>query len=304
MVSGTGDAALEQARRALAIARDLAAEPDGHAVERAAKRREVRAGRGDLGIAGEAVCQHGDHVVRGRVAVDADHVERVLHVAGERGLQHGGADGAVRREEDEHGRKVRVDHAGALGDAADRAGPAAGGELHGDLLRVRVGGHDALSRLIGVVAERGGELRQAGADGREIERLADHARGRDDDVLRRDVQLRRRERAHLLGDGDAVSVAGVGVAAVADHGLGLAVSQVRLRHGQGRALDEVRCIDRRGAGRDGAVDEREVALGLISADAAVDACGGKTLCGAHAAGDLLHRSFLLTDRGRSPFPCP
>ena len=57
-------------------------------------------------------------------------------------------------------------------------------------LRVRVGGHDALGRLVGVVAERGGELRQAGADGREIERLADHARGRDDDVLRRDVQLR------------------------------------------------------------------------------------------------------------------
>ena len=47
-----------------------------------------------------------------------------------------------------------------------------------------------------------------------------------------------------------------------------------------------------------------VALGLISADATVDACGGKTLCGAHAAGDLLHHAFLLTDRGRSPFPCP
>ena len=29
---------------------------------------------------------------------------------------------------------VRVDHAGALGDAADGAGFAAGGELHGDLL--------------------------------------------------------------------------------------------------------------------------------------------------------------------------
>ena len=41
----------------------------------------------------------------------------------------------------------------------------------------------------GVAVLRGGELRQAGADGREIERLADHARGRDDDVLRRDVQL-------------------------------------------------------------------------------------------------------------------
>ena len=51
----------------------------------------------------------------------------------------------------------------------------------------------------GVAVLRGGELRQAGADGREIERLADHARGRDDDVLRRDVQLRRRERAHGPG---------------------------------------------------------------------------------------------------------
>ena len=51
----------------------------------------------------------------------------------------------------------------------------------------------------GVAVLRGGELRQAGADGREIERLADHARGRNDDVLRRDVQLRRRERAHGPG---------------------------------------------------------------------------------------------------------
>ena len=143
-----------------------------------------------------------------------------------------------------------------------------------------------------VAAERGGELRQAGADGREIERLADHARGRDDDVLRRDVQRGCCERAHLLRDGDAVGVAGVGVAAVADDSLCLAVGKMLLRHDERRALDQIRGVDCGRAGRNAGIDQRQIPLRFILPDAAVDARGRKALRGAHAAFDRFHLFFL------------
>ena len=72
-----GDLAFEQLCRALAVARDAAAEIDGHGIERLHERGEIRALFGDLRIARKAVGQDRHHVVRRRVAVDGDHVEGV-----------------------------------------------------------------------------------------------------------------------------------------------------------------------------------------------------------------------------------
>ena len=137
----------------------------------------------------------------------------------------------------------------------------------------------------GVAVLRGGELRQAGADGREIERLADHARGRDDDVLRRDVQRGCCERAHLLGDGGAVGVAGVGVAAVHNDGLCIAVLQVLTVHRDGCAVDLVGGIAARARAADVRLDQRQVELGMVMADAAMHARRGKALRRTDAAGN-------------------
>ena len=185
-----------------------------------------------------------------------------------------------------------VDHAGAFADAADPAFLPAGGEADGDLFAFCIGGHDALGSLIGVRAEAFDQLRDPGCDGRNVERLADHAGRRDHNVGRANMQRLPQKFAHLLGDCNAVGVAGVGVAAVADDGLRLAIGKMLLRHDERRALDQIGRIDGGCAGRDAGIDQREIALRFILPDAAVDAGGRKACRGAHAACDLFHLWFL------------
>ena len=123
--------------------------------------------------------------------------------------------------------------------------------------------------------------------------------GRDDDVLGRDPQLRGSQDAHGLRFLLAVGVAGVGVAAVDDDRLRPPVGEMPARDRDGRALHEVLGIDcGRGAWRV-SLDEREVALLLILADAAVDARRRKTAGGGHAAGK--ESEIALLQRGSDPF---
>ena len=75
-------------------------------------------------------------------------------------------------------------------------------------------------------------------------------------VLRGDAELLGEQRAGLLGYLDAVGVAGVGVAAVADDRAGLAVGEVLFGDLQRRALDEVRRVDRGGGGGDASSEEK------------------------------------------------
>ncbi len=145
-------------------------------------------------------------------------------------------------DEDEHGRHVGVDHAGAFADAADLAFLfLLAGEADGDLFAFCIGGHDALGSLVGVRAEAFDQLRNSCCDGRNVERLADHTGRSYYNVGRLDVQGLSRKTAHLLCNFDAVGVAGVGVAAVADDGLRLAVGQMLLRHDERRRIERNRC---------------------------------------------------------------
>ena len=163
-------------------------------------------------------------------------------------MQHGGGNRRVGGEEHQHGRHVGVDHAAALGDAAQTAGLSAQGEFHSNLLANGVGGHDALgggsSALRG---QPGNQLRQTRRDGVNGQGLTDDAGGGDDHVVGRNAQGFGCQGAHFLGNLDAVCVAGVGVAAVADYRLGNSVGKMLFRHGQGRALDQIGSIYRSGA---------------------------------------------------------
>ena len=187
-----------------------------------------------------------------------------------------------------------MNHAGALGDAAQLAGLAVHFKGHGDLLDLGVGGHDGLGGLEAVVAQRGGQPGHGGGDGGDVQLLADDAGGGHHHVFRGDAQRRAGQAAHLLGHLDAVGVAGVGVAAVADDGLSHAVLKVSLGDGQGRALDQVGGVDAGRRRRYLGVNQRQVALFLVLADAAVNARGGKALRGTDAAGNLLHGRSLVS----------
>ena len=185
-----------------------------------------------------------------------------------------------------------MNHARALGNAADAALDPADLKADGDLLELGVGRHNALGRKLGAVAERGNQRRDTRRDGGDVERLTDNAGRCDNDVVGLDVELLCQKVAHLPGNFDAVCIAGVGVAAVADDCLRLAVSQVLLGDDKRSALDEVGRVDRRRVGFNVADDERKVALILIFAYAAVYTRGLEALCRANAAVYYLHFIFL------------
>ena len=181
-----------------------------------------------------------------------------------------------------------MDHARALGDTAQTRGFAAEGKFHGDGLDLRIRGEDGFGGGQSVRGKAGNERLHARGDGGNVQPLADDAGGGHHHVLGGDAQRVRGEGAHLLRHFLAVGVAGVGVAAVAEDGGGVAVGDVGLRHQQRRALDEVLRVHRGGGGALLGDDQRQIALVAVFADAAVDAAGGKALRGADAAFDEFH----------------
>ena len=187
-----------------------------------------------------------------------------------------------------------MDHAAALGDAAHAAGFAADLEFHGHFLGAGVGGHDGLGRIGGTGdAQTGHQGLHAVCNGGQVQDLADDTGGGHHHIGGGDAGVLFHQGAHILGDLDAVPVAGVGVAGVADDRLGDAVGDVVLGDGQGRALDEIGGVDRRGGGGDLADDQGQILFGVVSADAAVDAIGFEAGCGADAAGNQFHSQVLL-----------
>ena len=105
-------------------------------------------------------------------------------MAGKQALQHRLRDRRIREDEAEHGRHVGRDHAGALAEAVDDDGHAADlGRARGEL-GVRVGGHDgARGGLEGVRLRRLGEVTQQMHEAARVQRLADHPRRGQIDLL-------------------------------------------------------------------------------------------------------------------------
>jgi len=187
-----------------------------------------------------------------------------------------------------HGGHVGRDHAAALGDAAQLAHFAAQGEAHGNLLGDGIGGHDGLSRARaagGRILQRVGQLAEILFKRLQRHGLADHARGGHNDVLGFHTDVFFHQRAHALGDFDAVGVTGIGVAAVADDGLRDAVFHVFLRNQNRRALDQILRIDAGCIGGYFTDDQGHVAPSAVAPDAHMLARGGEALRGRRAAGD-------------------
>ena len=216
-------------------------------------------------------------------------------------LQHSGGNGHVGGDKHQHGRHVGVDHAAALGDAAQVADLAADLKLNGDLFFNGIGGHDALgSGLAAVLGKACGKRGQTVCDGLDVQRLTNDTGGGHHHVGGGNVQLLGHQIAHALGDLDAVGVAGIGIAAVADHGLCKAVGNVVLGHGQGGTLDQIGGVNGSSGGAHVADDQRQVTLGAVLANAAMNAVCLKTLCGTNAAGNDLHSSLLFIRPARWP----
>ena len=132
---------------------------------------------GDFRVACVAGGENGEGVVGGGVAVHAHHV--VAHVSRrEQGfVQHVGGNRRVGRDKGERSAHVDVNHAAALGDAADGHGLAADDGLHRPFLFDGVGGHNRLRRVgAAVLGQNAFQFADAALNRRKRKRLTNHAR--------------------------------------------------------------------------------------------------------------------------------
>ena len=233
---------------------------------------------GDLRVARQTGRHDDQGVVGGSIQVHAHLVVGARDNGLEGFFQQSGGDGRVGGVERQHGGHVGGDHAAALADGTHGAGLAAQLELDGVLLFVGVGGHDGRCRVGAALlgsGQPGGCRRDAPGKRVNDHGLADDARGGGQNILGRQIQCLAHQLTALLGQGHAVGGAGIGVAAVDEDGLCIAVFQVGAVHLDGSAADLI-----------GGVNAR---CRAARPDAAADACGCKTLGRADAA-----RYFLVT----------
>ena len=217
-------------------------------------------------------------------------------------------DARVGRDEAKHRGHVGMDHARALGHAADRDLAAVDLEAHGVFLAPRVGGHDRLGRFDAAFRRQvsprpcrcpcalsaiGSRLPM-----RPVEQTS-HSRGLVFVILRGVLD-------HRLGIGDSAHAgAGIGAAGIDHHAANLPVARVPHRDLDRRGLDQIGRERRGDFRRDIRDDQRHVLL-AARLDAARDAGGLKALRGGDASSldDLgFHSLSCQTQsfhRGRRP----
>ena len=159
-------------------------------------------------------------------------------------------------------------------------------QLHRHFFFHSICGHNSHSGIFAAkTVELFCSLGHALFNGLDGENLSNHAGRSYNDIRRVQPQGLSGNLAHPPGFFLAVGIAGVGVAAVAHHGLSDAVLQIALCHQDRRALNFIEGIDP--SGRTGLFTENQgqIRLGFIAPDAAVDTGRGETLCGGNAAFD-------------------
>ena len=239
-------------------------------------------------------------IVGGGVAVHGEHVEALVGGGLQQGLEDRGLHLGVGGDVAEGGGHVGVDHARALGHGPDADGTAGQLQLIGHLLLHQVGGHDGPGR-VGALA--GGKLRHDAAHALQHlvhgQLLADDAGGADEDLVLSQAQQLLRQDLHLLGVGQALLAGGgVGVAAVDDHGPGLALLQHLPAQQDGGGAELVGGEQGRAGGRLLGVEDAHVGLFTLAAlHAHVAGSGQKSLRAGNAAAldhFICHDGLLLS----------
>ena len=201
-------------------------------------------------------------------------------------------DGAVGRDEGQHGAHVRVDHAAALADAADAAGLAADGELNSCSLGLGVGGHDGAVCLLGGVVLQD-QLRQVLLDALDVETLADHTGGCNSNIGFGYAEQFGRCLCHAAGVLHAVRCAGVRVACISNDSACYAILEVLHGNVQRSRLNAIHRVSGSRSAFAFAENDRGIIIGSAFLDAAAHAARLEAFCGTNAAFDNLHNCFLL-----------
>ena len=194
-----------------------------------------------------------------------------------------------------------MDHAAALADAADAAHLAADGKLDRRGLGFCIRRHNGEVGFFRAVI-RQLDPGQVLLDALDRQALADHAGRGDDHVVLVHAEHLCRRLGHAAGVLHAVRRAGVGIACVGHDCARHAVFQMLHRDIERRGLDAVHGIGRRSGTLARAENDSGIVIRAAFLDAAADAARGKSLCGAHAAVDDLHRFLPYRPEGAAlPF---
>ena len=271
-----GDLHRHELGRPLAVAHDRLGEFRAELGQRGREslKRAVVIGDGGTRYAGGH--EHAAVVGR-RVAVDGDAVEGDVHRLHESTLKQRLGHGSVGRDETQHGRHVRPDHARPLGDAGQRDLGAVDIDSSRCPLRHGVRSHDAVRRLDPAVgAQRRQRIRQARLDPVHRQGFADDARGKRQHLLGPASGERRQFGAaapRVVQTG--VARAGIGIARVDQQIARVAGAQVFARDLDRCGAEGVAGEHRRhGAARGDLHDDQIAATGLLDAgtgDAQTDA---------------------------------
>ncbi len=248
-------------------------------------------------IARHAVCHDNAGVVGGGVAVDRYAVERARHRILQCAAQQGRINRTVGGDKAQHRAHIRVNHAGALGDAAHPAGLSAAVKFDCRRLFDEIGRHNRAVRRSGAVLRQLiCQLRHAALNRLDIQLLADDAGRADKNQIFLHADSLCRRLCHAARVFNALRRAGVRIAGIRGDHLCDAVLQMLHADVNRRRLDAVVGKGRRCRRTAFADNQRQIILLLRAArlDAAVHGCRAEALCGAHAAFDLLHvvYSFL------------
>ena len=268
--------------------------------ERGNKGFVVRVLLADLRVACKAGSHDDQGIVGGSIQIHAHLVVGAGHHGLEGLFQQDGGHRRIGGVERQHGCHIGGDHAAALANGTHRAGLAAQLELDGVFLFVGVGGHDgggSIGAALLVRSQLCGGGRDAPGKGVDDHGLTDDTGGSGQNVLRVDAQLLAHQLTAFFGQSHAVGGAGVGVAAVHDDRLCVAVLQVGAVHLDGCAADLVGGVHTGGGAAHVRFDECQIVFFcMVCADAAVHASRCKALGRADAA-----RNFLVLHNDL-PFP--
>ena len=225
-------------------------------------------------------------IVRRRLAVNRDGVERVARRFGQRPLQHHRIDRRIRRRVFQHRRHARLDHSRAFRHPADAESSKLGRDFDRVFLRKRIGRHDRpRGRGTAVRRQRRHRLRNAAADSSILRLTPITPVDATSTWSSRQPIAVAGELRHLLRIDHALRTsAGVGAAAIGHDRARAAVarSQVILAEIQRRRLGEIYGEHTRRARRRIADDQGEVGL-AARLDAAMQAAGPESGWRGHAA---------------------
>ena len=234
--------------------------------------------------AAHAVCKQDAGIVRTRITVNRNRVERVSDVGAEFSKEIN-RESEVSRNEGKHRRHVRVNHARTLAGATDSHHTLFGLDFNGMALERKVSRQDGTTKFFGSIGtELFDQFRNTGFDLVHRHQVTNHAGAADENTLRSKLQGFFGEGSHTFCIAEALFAGtGVSITAIHHHGRSkVCMFECSLVVKHRSSLHLVRCKHGKATSRLFTLQKRHVGI-AAGLDTCANSRRGETLRGADAA---------------------